>query len=272
MAGYNNSKHAIAIVNGATRIDSVKLVGVGCVNWFATGRMRHLLNKYGFWNAWAKLKNILAENPQSDYYEETRYITDYLVTQGVEARTLSGICNRLSIHFLQLRSVNEDLWLEWLKANEVDLLIYSGGGILSKKTLEALRIGALNSHGGPLPFFRGMNGLEWSLAYGVQPEITVHIIDRGIDTGPILKRELLNIEDGDNISRLRGKSVVKEVECLIAVIQNFEEYYKNQQIQEKEDGLQFFVMHQYLNELLDRKLNAGWRPRILAKNFHFPRK
>ena len=37
-----------------------------------------------------------------------------------------------------------------------------------------------------LPFFRGMNVIEWSLLYNVKPTVTVHMISEGIDTGDIL--------------------------------------------------------------------------------------
>lgn len=269
MAGYNSSKHAMALMDGISRIESVTLVGVGCVRWLALGRIRQILVKYGFRRAILKLKNVLFENAGNTYYEETRYITGYLTSQGVASKAVSDLCRRLKVPFQSLSSVNDDGWNQWIKDNEIDLLIYSGGGILGKEILTSLNIGVLNAHGGPLPCFRGMNGLEWSLAYGVVPEISVHMIERGIDTGPVLGMYPIEIEEGDTIERLRGKSVVKEVEALLSIIRNFEQAYLSRRYQKTGDGRQFFIMHPSLVTALNLKLKEGWRPSIPAKDFRF---
>src|SRR5436309_2693224 len=52
--------------------------------------------------------------------------------------------------------------------------------------IEAFRLGILNAHIGVLPAYRGMNVAEWAALEGGSVGCSVHFIDTGIDTGPIL--------------------------------------------------------------------------------------
>ena len=53
----------------------------------------------------------------------------------------------------------------------------------------------LNVHPGLLPFYRGQNPVQWSVRDLAPLGATVHFIDEGIDTGPILlKKELINFK------------------------------------------------------------------------------
>ena len=133
--------------------------------------------------------------------------------------------------------------------------------------MQAVKLGVLNAHSGPLPFFRGMNSLEWTLLHGVCPEVTVHMIDTGIDTGPILYRIPIEISEGDTIQSLRGKSVVIEVESLLYCVQHFNELYPQRKAQVESEGKQFFMMHRFLKDIVNKKLSQGWRPSMKYDQF-----
>ena len=75
-----------------------------------------------------------------------------------------------------------------LKEWSPDLIIFTGGNILRKQLLELPRLGVLNVHLGLLPEVRGMSSPEWSLLNHVPVGVTIHYMDAGIDTGPILER------------------------------------------------------------------------------------
>ena len=86
-----------------------------------------------------------------------------------------------------------------------DLVVYAGGGILRKNFIKVPNIGILNAHSGKLPFFRGMNVIEWSLLYNVKPTVTVHMISEGID-GDILFQKSIPVKNNYSIVDLRGVS------------------------------------------------------------------
>lgn len=86
-----------------------------------------------------------------------------------------------------------------------DLLILAGTGIVPPPILRIPSVATLNAHPGLLPWVRGVCPLEHALLRGVPLGATVHAVDEGIDTGPIIRRVLLPPGDGgdDRIALMR---------------------------------------------------------------------
>jgi phosphoribosylglycinamide formyltransferase-1 len=69
----------------------------------------------------------------------------------------------------------------------------------------------VNTHSAPLPEFPGAHPIEDVLAAGVrQTAATVHYVDEGVDTGPVIVAEPVPVRDGDTVESLRAR--VQEVE------------------------------------------------------------
>jgi folate-dependent phosphoribosylglycinamide formyltransferase PurN len=77
-----------------------------------------------------------------------------------------------------------------------DFLVLGGGGILSPETIATASAGVLNVHPGLLPWVRGCGVVGHSLEQGVALGATVHLVDRGIDTGAVVARRLLEVQPG----------------------------------------------------------------------------
>ena len=78
----------------------------------------------------------------------------------------------------------------------------------------------INCHAGKLPFYRGRNILNWALINDENEfGITVHYVDEGIDTGPIITQGLVEIDDNDTEESLIQKIHQKEHEILPKAIQ-----------------------------------------------------
>ena len=92
--------------------------------------------------------------------------------------------------------------------------------------------------------------------------VTVHMINKGIDTGDILHTKLIDYNVNDTIYDFRGKSVVEEIKLLLKVLKDFKNYYVNRKPQNKNIGKQFFVMHPNLVKILDLNLS-----RIMINHF-----
>jgi methionyl-tRNA formyltransferase len=107
---------------------------------------------------------------------------------------------------------------------------------------------------GLLPYFRGMNVLEWSIFYNRKIGVTVHFIDRGIDTGDILMFKEIPVESGDTIEDLRDKSGIINLELINSVILRLSRGTLQRIRQLSEEGKQFFVMHPRLKTLVENKL------------------
>ena len=89
---------------------------------------------------------------------------------------------------------------------------------MKEKIIKIAKYGVLNAHSGQLPFFRGMNVVEWSLFYNVSPTITVHMINSKIDEGEILYIKKIFFDNHFTIQDFRGQSVVDEIESILMVM------------------------------------------------------
>ena len=92
---------------------------------------------------------------------------------------------------------------------KIDLLINAGTPrILKRPILDAPRLGVLNCHPGLLPQFRGCTCVEWAIFLDSEVGNTVHFMDEGIDTGPIVLKEPLIFHKTDNYVEVRLKVLV----------------------------------------------------------------
>jgi hypothetical protein len=87
-------------------------------------------------------------------------------------------------------ALNHDRTRAALEALSPDVIVRVSGGILKPDVFSLARIAALNIHHGLAPLIRGMWSIPWGIIEGRRDWIgaTIHVIDAGIDTGPVLWR------------------------------------------------------------------------------------
>ncbi|WP_369030658.1 MULTISPECIES: phosphoribosylglycinamide formyltransferase [Streptomyces] len=102
-------------------------------------------------------------------------------------------------------------------AYEPDLVVSAGFMKIVGKEFLALFGGRfVNTHPALLPSFPGAHGVREALAYGVRVTgCTVHFVDDGVDTGPIIAQGAVEIRDEDDESALHER--IKEVERRLLV-------------------------------------------------------
>lgn len=78
------------------------------------------------------------------------------------------------------------------------LIVNSYAMILRPDVLAVPRFGAVNAHGALLPAYRGANPTEWAMINGESKAgVTIHAMDAGIDTGPIIAQRKVPIRFED---------------------------------------------------------------------------
>jgi phosphoribosylglycinamide formyltransferase-1 len=94
---------------------------------------------------------------------------------------------------------------DWLGGHGVELVVCAGYmHLLTPPFLD--RYTAINVHPSLLPAFPGTTPLEDALAAGVaETGVTVHFVDEGVDTGPVIATETVSIEPGDTPETLRER-------------------------------------------------------------------
>ena len=105
-------------------------------------------------------------------------------------------------------------------AHEPDLIVSAGFmKILGPQFLSRFMGRIINTHPALLPAFPGAHAVPEALAYGVKVTgCTVHLVDAGTDTGPILAQEPVPVLDDDDEATLHERIKVVERRLLVDVL------------------------------------------------------
>ena len=91
--------------------------------------------------------------------------------------------------------------------------------ILSPKFIKEFKNRILNIHPSILPEFPGLNAQKQAIEAGVSHSgCTVHFVDEGVDTGPIIVQETVKIKDNDTEETLSKRILVKEHKAYIKAV------------------------------------------------------
>lgn len=110
----------------------------------------------------------------------------------------------------------------WLREERIDVAIQGGVGILRDDVLDAPRIGWLNVHPGALPAYRGNACPEWAVLKGDDVVATAHLIDAGIDTGPVIYAAPYAIDPAWSYAAFRAHLYAHCARVLVAALARLE--------------------------------------------------
>jgi phosphoribosylglycinamide formyltransferase-1 len=101
----------------------------------------------------------------------------------------------------------ERAYIDRLRAAEVDLVVMAGFmRILKGEFLRAFSGRVVNIHPSLLPAFPGLEAWKQALEYGVKVTgCTVHFVDQGVDSGPIIAQEAVAILSEDTAESLHAR-------------------------------------------------------------------
>ncbi|PRC44245.1 phosphoribosylglycinamide formyltransferase, partial [Mycobacterium sp. ITM-2017-0098] len=105
-------------------------------------------------------------------------------------------------------------------AHNPDIVISAGFmKILGPQFISRFTGRVLNTHPALLPAFPGAHAVRDALAYGVRVTgCTVHLVDAGTDTGPIVAQQAVPVLDGDDESTLHERIKIIERQLLVDVV------------------------------------------------------
>ncbi len=108
-----------------------------------------------------------------------------------------------------------------LRERDVDLVVLAGFmRLVTSVLLDAFPMRIVNVHPALLPAFPGVHAQRQAFDYGVRiAGCTVHFVDRGTDTGPIIAQSAVPVLDGDDEHALRERILAEEHALLPRVLQ-----------------------------------------------------
>jgi phosphoribosylglycinamide formyltransferase 1 len=85
----------------------------------------------------------------------------------------------------------------WLRSRGVELVVLAGYmRLLSQEFLGTFPGRIINVHPALLPAFPGLRAVEQAIEYGVKVfGVTVHFVDQGVDTGPVILQQAVELPD-----------------------------------------------------------------------------
>ena len=113
----------------------------------------------------------------------------------------------------------------WLDEHAVDLVVLAGYmHLLEGPFLERYAGAIVNTHSAPLPAFPGAHPIEDVLAAGVdETAATIHWVDAGMDTGPVIATEAVPVLPGDTVETLRARVQAVEHQLLPRIVRELVE-------------------------------------------------
>ena len=132
--------------------------------------------------------------------------------QGIEKARALGIETRVIPSKGLEREAYDKLAVAALKEKQVDLVCLAGYmRLLSPYFVQAFPNRILNIHPSLLPSFPGLEAQRQALEHGVKfSGCTVHFVDEGLDSGPILKQAVVAVLDGDTAESLSARILKEE--------------------------------------------------------------
>lgn len=114
-------------------------------------------------------------------------------------------------------SINSDSSIDLIKKSKPDIIIVSGTRIISSRLINSSKAKIINIHAGITPKYRGVHGAYWAIANNDLNNIgvTLHFVDKGVDTGEVISQSNIKIDVNDNFSTYSLIQLSKGIDLLI---------------------------------------------------------
>jgi methionyl-tRNA formyltransferase len=159
---------------------------------------------------------IIEEDSQIGDEEREKFLTR--VKGFPVAPTFTEQLKERSIERYSVPHHNKAESRELLERLKPDLVVLGGTRIIKPALINIPGDGMLNSHPGLLPECRGSASVAWSIYFDIPIGCTVHFIDPNIDTGPIIKKQVIPVHRGDTYEKLCWETIALAGELMVYAV------------------------------------------------------
>ncbi len=107
---------------------------------------------------------------------------------------------------------------EILQRERVDVLLLGTDALIGRRILEIPRVVTLNVHPGWVPQHRGLGSNLFQMEAGELPAVSVHAVNEGIDTGPVIVRERVPVDPTRGLDHIEQVVDMRRRELLADVL------------------------------------------------------
>ncbi|MDD4290338.1 MAG: methionyl-tRNA formyltransferase [Patescibacteria group bacterium] len=191
-------------------------------------------NNIIFFGSDINAKNLL-EKLVNSHFHISLVITKSEKKTGREKKQnpVKIFCVEKNIDFLEGDSVDKKE-IEIIKSKNPDTgILLAYGALVSQNVIDIFPFGILNIHPSMLPKYRGSSPVQTALLNGdIETGVSIMLLSKKMDAGPIIVQQKLKIEKSDNYSTLSEKLFNIGIKLLL---ENLEKYLQKQIIPKEQD-------------------------------------
>jgi methionyl-tRNA formyltransferase len=141
----------------------------------------------------------------------------------VKTYTLQQLARVYGLNVIERSDLNSRDFQDYIRQYNADLFISVASSIIFKEELIKIpRLDCINIHHAPLPRYRGMMPNFWQIYHGEsEVGITIHRINKGIDTGDIIIQNYIPVRENESLHKLMLRSKKEGARIMIQVIEDF---------------------------------------------------
>ncbi len=258
-APIHTSLYSRLVLHGLLQESQVQVVGVAVRTPWNMKRIRSEWKRDG--NRLAQKfirKYLLREKAFAQVQVEN--LASYAASVDLPEGTLKDLAENASVPYCVCRDLSDQTCEAFVKQKAPDLIAFTGGGLIRNNILQLPTCGVLNCHTGVLPPYRGMDVVEWTALENAVKQVgfgaTLHYMDKGVDTGPILLVRTIQPHAGESFSEIRMRLEVEMVRGMLEGIRGIAAGVLEAHAQAAQDGRQYFVMHPRVKKIAEQRLQV----------------
>ena len=145
------------------------------------------------------------------YFKKNEFIVGVITIPDMSGQRnpVKAFADEKNIPVRQPAKLRDPEAIEWVDNLQPDLLVLAFvTDFVPKKMIDISTRGGINYHPSLLPKYRGGSAMNWAIISGeMETGVTIHQIDEGVDTGPIILQEKVAIEPDDTLKSLYFKKL-----------------------------------------------------------------
>ena len=136
--------------------------------------------------------------------KRSQTMLDYLKNDFYNPPSLSELLVGRQVKIFEVDNLNGENCRTFLESLAPDLVLLGGSSrIIKPEIIKTSQTGIMNAHPGLLPDYKGRDVVGWAIYNGDSIGATCHLIDEGVDTGPILLQERASYAKGETLLGIR---------------------------------------------------------------------
>ena len=239
--------------------NGIKIVGVITLKIWSFNRVFSEFSRLGV-SILRKMWDKYIKREEKTSLNEDEEILKRLVRESkLNENSLQELCKTNEIRYKKVISPNDKDSINFLNQQNPNLIVSIGSVILKEEFIDIPSIGILNVHMGILPEYRGIGVTEWPIIEAESLEqiklgITLHFIERGVDTGPIILKKPIPLKQDDSVSDLDIRYLPEMVKLMVSGITLVRDEELKSINQERNQGKQYYSLHHRMKTVAQKRL------------------